>query len=370
MQHRHIRTLDTLRGLAALAVCLTHGKPIFGAQSLMPHAYLSVDFFFALSGFILVNRYRNMIIPTVINPLDFKGFAILRIARLYPLYLIAMIMGAGFVGLRMISEHSFDTGFRQWSGALGAGVFVLPWHHTNLLHIKNPVFPFATQSWSIFWELIVSGLFFVWVRIGQRNLGLFAAVWLAFMAAIIIPRGTIDGGWQIENFWIGGLRAIFSFTIGIMCARYLEKQTLALGATKKLVYLGYAAFILVFAYMALIDWTNPYIEILIVGILLPLVLVGVSQSKSLVFNNRLGDWLGGISYSVYLIHELFAQILIAVVNRMPALKFGAPLGIVWLLSVLFISNIIWRYFEVPAQKWVRQKLSKPRDVPQMVKTPV
>ena len=46
-------TLDGMRGIAALAVALFHFNI---AQA--PHGYIAVDFFFALSGFVLCRAYR------------------------------------------------------------------------------------------------------------------------------------------------------------------------------------------------------------------------------------------------------------------------------------------------------------------------
>ncbi|WP_318036788.1 acyltransferase family protein [Rhizobium ruizarguesonis] len=46
--------LDELRGIAAVSVALLHASQIFGF-TLNCHAYLAVDFFFCLSGFVLAN---------------------------------------------------------------------------------------------------------------------------------------------------------------------------------------------------------------------------------------------------------------------------------------------------------------------------
>jgi peptidoglycan/LPS O-acetylase OafA/YrhL len=54
-----IKPLTSLRGLAALAVVLQHFAATFQRHSFavfpspVPHGYMAVDFFFALSGFIM-----------------------------------------------------------------------------------------------------------------------------------------------------------------------------------------------------------------------------------------------------------------------------------------------------------------------------
>ena len=49
---RHYPALDGLRGLAALSVVVYH-LGLANRVNLAPNAYVSVEFFFALSGFVL-----------------------------------------------------------------------------------------------------------------------------------------------------------------------------------------------------------------------------------------------------------------------------------------------------------------------------
>jgi len=48
--------LDGLRGVAAVAVLMMHADPLF-RPVWMRSAYLAVDLFFALSGFVLAHAY-------------------------------------------------------------------------------------------------------------------------------------------------------------------------------------------------------------------------------------------------------------------------------------------------------------------------
>ena len=47
-----LAALDGMRGLAAIAVALMHGNSIFNLGWIPAHAYLAVDFFFLLSGYV------------------------------------------------------------------------------------------------------------------------------------------------------------------------------------------------------------------------------------------------------------------------------------------------------------------------------
>lgn len=354
MKTNHIRSLDTLRGLAALSVCLLHANPIFGVPLLMHHAYLAVDFFFALSGFILVSRYRDLILGSYESPLTFFKFAIIRFARLYPLYLLALIIGAAYTLLRLILTNTYGTIGNQFIASLLKGIFVLPSFQTALISEDEPLFPFTTQAWSIFWEFIFSGLFFALIRFGKTKFAnIFAAIGFAIMSIVAIQNNTVDGGWQSANFYVGGVRAFFSFSIGIVCWSLSHNNTIS---GKTMSFAGHISFALIIIYFIFSSLTNPYIELLIVGVLVPLVIIGLSKSRSWILNNKLGDWLGGISFSVYLIHGIIASITESVIRKTTFITPSITTGIVWTIAMLASSTLIWKYFEIPAQKWLKKIL--------------
>lgn len=356
MQNKHIRSLDTLRGLAALAVCISHGTPIFGLDKIIHHAYLSVDFFFALSGFILVNRYQAMIEGNNEKPaINFSQFAIIRLARLYPLYFFAYVIGAAFILLKLLANNNFSLGISQFIGSSLFGALALPYFATDNLNSESPVFPFATQAWSIFWEFCVSGAFFFWVTNGKKHIKPIALLCFIALACFTIPDKTIDGGWQTYNFPIGGLRAFFSFSMGIICAQYLAHKK-----PKKLpmTYFGYFAFIIAAYYMAFERNTFVFVELFLVSIIFPIVIIGISQSNSPIFNNAIGDWLGGISYSVYLLHGISTAVLIVLIGKFTIFTPSILLGTIWLAAVLIGSTLVWKIFEIPAQKWFRNRFYK------------
>jgi len=79
--------LDGLRGVAAFAVILDH-VPGGWLGDLVPGRYLSVDFFFVLSGFVIALNYRGRFAAP-----DLPGtvqFYLLRLARVYPLHLVML----------------------------------------------------------------------------------------------------------------------------------------------------------------------------------------------------------------------------------------------------------------------------------------
>src|SRR5262249_13613907 len=107
MQHaERWSLLDALRGLAALTVVFWHwghfwfrGDPVDGfSRTMLPfyglfaplydHGWIAVDMFFVLSGFIFFWKYEAAIERRTIGS---WRFALLRIARLYPLHILTLI---------------------------------------------------------------------------------------------------------------------------------------------------------------------------------------------------------------------------------------------------------------------------------------
>ncbi len=363
MRQNRIGSFDTLRGLAALAVCLLHSTPVFGLQKFVPHAYIVVDFFFCLSGYILVTRYKHLIAGDGHGPgIGFRHFSVIRLARLYPLYAIALILGAGYTILRLATTGKFDGHLGLVGGAFAAAVFVLPWFDTSkILHAESAAFPYVTQSWSLFWELIASGLFYYWARSGKtRTVVMSAIAGLAAIIVLALHEKTLDGGWQIFNFWSGGARALFSVSLGIVLAnsQIIERCKQDATAARWLNILGYSAFALAALYIVCGIDANLWIEMAIVAVAFPATIVAFSNTDNRLLSNRVGNWLGEISYSVYLLHGTFIIVILTVMGRYHFIHAGIPTGVVCVASILFVSTFVRRWIELPAQTWLKSRLAR------------
>lgn len=81
----HFKALDAWRGIAALAVAAFHLRAdgYLSGLTVVRHAYLLVDFFFVLSGFVIAFNYAQKLNGV----LDAARFMIKRMARIWPLNL-------------------------------------------------------------------------------------------------------------------------------------------------------------------------------------------------------------------------------------------------------------------------------------------
>jgi peptidoglycan/LPS O-acetylase OafA/YrhL len=183
--------LDGLRGLAAIAVVFYHVD-----HKYMPGGHLAVDFFFALSGFVIGLNYHARLQT---GELGFFRFTALRLARLYPMLLVGGLLA-------------------MWLLNAGPRILLLvpeTWHLA--------LFPGNPPFWSLLAELLVNLLFAaLLVRLRWRWI---AAVCLIAAAALVWavvtdPLTLTRGVGRLGAFWPqvtgGALRALFGFTAGLL----------------------------------------------------------------------------------------------------------------------------------------------------------
>jgi peptidoglycan/LPS O-acetylase OafA/YrhL len=341
-----IRSLTTLRGVAALAVALFHTPTLFGVRSLLPHAYLAVDFFFLLSGFVLTHAYAGRIA----GGLSLWQFTRARFARLYPLYAVATLLGAGLVGLRVLA-HALPADGQGLANVL-RGLLFAP-APASPINADGAAYPFLTQGWSVAWEVVGGSLLFLWGRMAFRApLGVVAGA-LGVLVIVVWRRGSLDGGWVDANFAIGGVRALFGFSAGVAVRRILlpwlaEAPAAVQRAT------GVAALVFGLATLAYVaaGETSPVAELALVIYGFPLIVAACALERRRWLEPALGVAVGRASYSLYLLHVVAGLASVMVLARLPHIPALALhlLGPLWMAALVGGSWLSWRWLEEPARR--------------------
>lgn len=359
----HLPALDSLRGLAALSVCLMHATPLFGLSALAPHAYVAVDFFFVLSGFVLYYRYAHVLLPGAQRPMDVRGFMLRRVARLYPLYVLATLMGFALTTLWLAVNGNLGAELGTSVYALISGLLMIPAVlNTTGLHDAGVLFPYVDLGWSIFWEMVMSLLFVVWAQAGLKFLPVVGAAAFIALAAAAWSMGSVDGGWQLANFHIGGLRALTGFCLGMVAARGFLARAETQGAAHPLMALGALALVVIVAVYVVLDrrFTVLGVELLLLAVIFPTVVWMTAVSAPRILSVGPGVVLGGASYSIYLLHGSLLEATGVVLKRIPFLEPSPLIGVIWLAGVLVASWLCWKLFETPARHWVMARFERPR----------
>lgn len=348
--------LDLLRGIAAFAVLLYHSVNFVGAQYL-PNAYLAVDLFFMLSGFVIAHSYDGKLAAGM------KGseFLLNRWIRLYPCYLLAFAIGFVLGSARFI-QHA---GYVDSSGLLLNGLsnlLMLP--AVVPLYDEGAMYPFNGASWSLFYELVANAMFlllFPWLN--RRNLALLVGVSGVLLVAVVLRYETIDVGMRQGEYLVAMPRVCFSFFVGVLIRRHLhELLRVRMGGA------GIAASVMVLVATFSIDdlggaaWRGAF-ELLAVGLVFPLMILLTAHAS---IGPRLGalcEAAGNTSYPVYILQTplmLFTAAIPQLLFSTHAAAWVPWIGVVEVAVIVVLSWFVDRYYELPLRRWLKQRLGLDR----------
>ncbi len=137
---RRFVTLDALRGAGAVTVMAGHAGPLLGGYT-PPLYYLAVDMFFVLSGFVISHAYDDKMAAGM-RPLEFLRA---RVKRLYPIYLVGLLLG--LVSVLFSNPHALS--LTQAALTFFCGLFALP---SPPMEPLGALFPLNGPYWSLFFE--------------------------------------------------------------------------------------------------------------------------------------------------------------------------------------------------------------------------
>jgi peptidoglycan/LPS O-acetylase OafA/YrhL len=340
------RELDAIRGIAACIVVLWHFY-----QALSPEAfpvwirwgmertplYLiisgteSVMLFFLLSGFVLsLPFHRNP------NRLGYRSFLVKRIARIYVPYLgalfLAVLGNACYHGLALNSWFT-----ETWHEA--------PKFTTILQHVlflgNYDYYAFNTAFWSLVYEMRISLIFpflcTLVIRIGWFR-AILLAVGLAFSSVILRFAG-------ISSQTTDTFKYISFFVVGILLAQFAVPIRELLSRTPKI--LRFAGILLSLLFYALAHLLPGAVKdtLILIGAS-GFIVAGLSEPAfSKALNWPIFQFLGRISYSIYLLHGTILFLLVyAFYGRVPLEWLFLPL----LICVVVASTIFYHLVEKPS----------------------
>jgi peptidoglycan/LPS O-acetylase OafA/YrhL len=349
--HRqYFDSLDLVRGMAAVVVLIYHVDFMFGLRDWLLHGgYLAVDLFFVLSGFVLSLTYGRGVAS---GELSIRNYAIARIARLFPLFLATTCVGFVVMTARYRSNYGdFDTANLVKTALVN--VFMLP-SFVGPYNMKAS-FPFNPATWSIFFEMVASFLFFFFFGRASRTALIVVAVlaWLVLVAAVTV-FGTIDVGFASDNLIAGFPRVMFSFTIGVLIQRAYARNPWRCRAS--LFYALLATWLVLVQTRAFL--ADPHIfDLAIVTAFLPIL---VATGAGVVLTGRartLAIFLGQTSYAVYMAQGSMIVAAAGISQILLGKKiydFAPEVGFLFTVLVVLISYLIYRYYELPTRVALRR----------------
>jgi peptidoglycan/LPS O-acetylase OafA/YrhL len=346
VKRRDFPALTGLRFFLALWVILHHltgpGQKLEATALLLPHGlftlirggYQAVTTFFVLSGFVLTQSYAS----TQWTRRNTLRYALGRVARVYPVYLLSLAVVAPFI---VADRTPGKAGYliahfllvQSWLGAIPVN-----WN---------------TPAWSLSCEMFFYAMFPLAAlfirRANWRNVALAAAIAVCLTRAMwaVGVSDNIKPLVHLSDFLMG-IAAACAYNLLILRARPPRGWWLYIpGLASAAGVIAYPEVLPKF--IDLNSALRPLNAILLIG----LALGGGVVARGL--SARLTVYLGKSSYAMYILH---VPILWWCLRRSP--EFSPPL---YIAIVIAVSALVYGVFEEPANRKLRSYLRDPARQP-------
>lgn len=352
-----LNALTGLRTFAAINIVLFHfsNPQWFGIFAPVVNAgYASVSFFILLSGYVLAYNYAGRARE---GKLDAVRFYKARFTRLYPIYLLSLLMAWRVVP----QEYAWHSHGMFWTGMILSPLLLQGWIPEIATFLNTPAWTMSAES---FYYVL-----FPWLARWKRPesvgpiLRRLIAIWLVGLIPgtlyiIFNPDGIPHPDRLSTGPWLQALKFtplphLASFVFGMVLA---ELDELIPRAARLRLLLGVGGFGGLF-FLLWLGSAVPY-AIIHDGLLMPLfgcIILGLSGENPLA--HALGIrplvFVGEASYSLYLLHFNFWNLIhdTHVLNRLhlaqydPWISYGILIG----MALLALHLV-----EKPAQRKLRK----------------
>lgn len=357
---QHLKPLTSLRFFFALMVFCCHINFLNRSDhqwvrdlynDVLLEGYLGVSFFFILSGFIISYNYLEHFSAEAIT---FRKFMTARIARLYPLTLLCIILA--------IPEYVFrhlDHGATTLATALIANLLLIQ----SYIPVKDIYLSYNYPDWSISTEMffylmfpIIAWSYQTWS--GSRWTRIF---WIIPVASLVpIFMYTVPEYLHHAIFYIHPFVRIVDFSLGIML--YIIYKQYGDYLRSKVGTMHEVLAILIFAAFFSVHGTIPdqyrfsvfyWIPMLVV------ILVFACQGGKIsrLLSHRYLLILGEASFGFYLFHQLVIRHFLFINVRTFNIKNEAVMIIVMFTISLALSLGSYFFFEQKANRFVKRILT-------------
>lgn len=348
---RMLPTLTGVRGFAALAVLFYHIRG--GMAGYLPgavidgfaHGYLAVDLFFVLSGFVLWWNYGPAFVAEGTRAAP--RFLVRRIARIFPLHL-AILAAMALFALALLASGR-DPGPHYGFAALPAhALLVQNWGFTADLRWNDPAWSISTE-WAAYLLLAATGGWAARLPAGRWSFPLFALLLAAALGGWFAATGRAGIGDDIAA--TGLVRCLAEFFIGVaLCQWWTAQRARADGSG--VIYATAAIFALLAALILFAGLPQPAAIPLAMAAVV-IAALQASLAPRPLLSGRLAQWLGDISYAVYLSHFFLWILFKLVFVDNPAMVAPAKVA-AFVALTLAVSHLLHRWLEVPARRIVQR----------------
>ena len=350
--------LDSLRGIAALAVAAYHlqaNGPLL-ASAIVRNAWVAVDFFFVLSGFVISASYG----ARLAEGFSIRRFMTLRLGRVYPLHIVILLAFVAVEVMQWLLRLPGLTLREPLTGGHSLGELIL-----TVFLVQGFEQPLTSNwngpSWSISVELwLYLTIALVWRAVGRRGwiLAALAACIAGYLLSFHHPQ-------LAAPFSSTFLRGILGFGLGV-CAWRLWSGGGWPRFQGRIGTIGEAIALLAAAAVVVGRGAIPAAPVVsvIAFALVVLTFAGESGWFSRLLRMRPFVWLGILSYSIYMVHGM---VIGRGIDLFRLAGLGSPadgglisdlLGLSLIVASVALSWFTWRWIEPPARSWSRRRAAR------------
>lgn len=364
----NIPNLTPLRGIAALMVAVYHFDAVIAnfvnqnTTLAIEKCYLMVDLFFIMSGFIMFHVY-NSTFTTAIHKQDFVTFIRARFARIYPLHFFTLLLSVA--GFYLLNEPASPI-----NNPYATITHLLLLHSFGI----HDIFTWNVPSWSISAEWAAYTLFpLLALILGKYKKGgvlflslvsilLYVSI-LYFLERVnpIAPNLSVPHDLNV-TYDFGYIRGIAGFIAGMIAyIAFQQKEIL------NFFNCDVSAMIIILLTVVFFHWGVNDLWIVLCFVLLVLAIAANQKGLYKLFQFKPLQYLGDISYSIYLTHGLtMFTIAVPLLTKMGyvykgpgSLKIPFMEGLwicsVYLLVIVIISSMTYYGIEKPCRRWINAK---------------
>ena len=333
-----ITQIQGLRALAALLVTLFHAKWVSGG-------FIGVDIFYVISGFLITGLLIREIERT--GTINFKEFYARRFKRLLPTSFFVLAITAVFSWLLIPATMRSSLGRDIIAAGLYVSNYLFAWwqaDYQNLDATPSPVIHYwslaVEEQFYLLWPLLILLFFVVATKLKKK-------IALTVLVAAVTALSFVFSIYQTETspIWAFYSLPTRAWELGLGALLVLLPPI----KTKKLV--GLIGFVFVIASAFIFNETTAFPGLnAVLPVLGTVMLIATINSwppfLNDVANSRLFQWLGEISYPLYLWHW---PLLV-----LPSTYFARPLAvyerIIAIFATIVLADLTHRFIEEPFRK--------------------
>jgi peptidoglycan/LPS O-acetylase OafA/YrhL len=328
--------------------------------------HIAVDFFFVLSGFILAYTYAA-------DDATIRGgnrsFWVARIARIYPVYLLGLLLG---LGPYLAGDHSL----------LGVGTSTVA--HGALIHAWFPsMLDWNQPSWSLsveaFFYLLFPFMLPLLARLSRTALWrVLFATWAAF-ALVLSLLSLTEPGYGTEWWWGNIVRynplvSLPDFIVGMALGLLVLRGGVTWGGLRNwrdrqfnwAIGVVATLFVVVLLLTAVAGLNGGEINRMAVlalpffAVMIVLLAAGRGGiARAMASPGML--WLGEISYGIYIVHAPIWLLLSGfAVAAFHVQTTNLALLLAYVLLTVVVAGLSFTYLERPARRYIRDRWAQPQ----------